>query len=704
MELKIPLHEINSQGRTITPGDSGFVVAPGNWGGFTYNDDKLNIDKLVGWNIVFVTTTTSAAPNPPAGWTNVPADSLEIKIDNFERSGNKPVPFVIFNGIAVPSDQTSLTAFTWGQASMQVETNKGPVPNSNALHWVMGDEWGSGWNGVGFNVAPAFNLSGGWSVDSLHFTMKADTGVDSMRVQFEDGTAQVGYVFNVVQDTLWHNYTVALRDINARQDQNLSTPFNPGNITVWQIMSQADGKVGKNVYLTNIWTGNPKIDVVPPAAPTGVSVIANGDNSNTIIWTDVPGQKNESYSVYYSLNQITDITAKGVEVAATGIGHGTNLAIHKLIAPATDQNVSYYYAVVCRNAAGILGSPGSTGGATTNMATGVAIISPEPPANFQADGDISEWEAAGIKPFRLYSSDNSGTIVPGSKIANDTISSGDVYVAVDKDYLYVAGHINTNNVYFDAANSSWLNTATDLFLGLYNWHGASHTSLVGGASPDYHFRFAKDRVIVDNFGIDSLAVPGPNYFWDQRFPDPMAGYNFEAKISWDDIAHKANGGNTRTDNVFVPQIGMRIPFDIELGTVTTGATQRDGQLDYSSIANGNSYANVAVWTNTWIGDQWNVTGVKDKSAGTVNGYNLSQNYPNPFNPSTSIRYNLMKPGMVTLTVYDILGRRVSTLVNNYQTAGAHTVSFDASKLASGVYIYRINAGNFQSVKKMMLLK
>lgn len=200
-----------------------------------------------------------------------------------------------------------------------------------------------------------------------------------------------------------------------------------------------------------------------------------------------------------------------------------------------------------------------------------------------------------------------------------------------------------------------------------------------------------------------LIVPGTNYYWDQRFPDPMAGYNFEAKISWNDIAHKANGAATRSDNVFVPKVGMRIPFDIELGSLTASATQRDGQLDYSSIANGNSYANVAVWSNTWIGDQW-IVGVAKEKSGTVNGYNLAQNYPNPFNPTTIISYNLMKPGMVSLTVYDILGRRVATLVNQFQTSGAHLISFDASKLASGVYIYRLNAGNFQSVKKMMLLK
>jgi hypothetical protein len=148
---------------------------------------------------------------------------------------------------------------------------------------------------------------------------------------------------------------------------------------------------------------------------------------------------------------------------------------------------------------------------------------------------------------------------------------------------------------------------------------------------------------------------------------------------------------------------MRIPIDFEINNVSPGKTQRDGQLDYSSAANGNSWSNVGVWTYTWNGNKWEVTGVTDRNQ-TVNSYKLEQNYPNPFNPSTSIRYSIVQPGKVVLKVYDILGREITTLINQYQVVGNYTVNFDASKLASGVYFYRIESGAFQSVKKMMLLK
>jgi len=85
-------------------------------------------------------------------------------------------------------------------------------------------------------------------------------------------------------------------------------------------------------------------------------------------------------------------------------------------------------------------------------------------------------------------------------------------------------------------------------------------------------------------------------------------------------------------------------------------------------------------------------------------YALEQNYPNPFNPSTVIKYSIPQDGMVTLYVFNLLGEKVATLVNGVQQAGRYEANFDASKLASGIYVYTINAGSFNSVKKMVLMK
>ena len=104
-------------------------------------------------------------------------------------------------------------------------------------------------------------------------------------------------------------------------------------------------------------------------------------------------------------------------------------------------------------------------------------------------------------------------------------------------------------------------------------------------------------------------------------------------------------------------------------------------------------------------DYGTVTSVAIQREDVIPGsYALSQNYPNPFNPSTSIKYALPTGGNVMLKVYNILGQEIATLVNTTQQAGTYIVSFDASKYASGMYLYRISAGSFMQVKKMMLVK
>jgi hypothetical protein len=85
-------------------------------------------------------------------------------------------------------------------------------------------------------------------------------------------------------------------------------------------------------------------------------------------------------------------------------------------------------------------------------------------------------------------------------------------------------------------------------------------------------------------------------------------------------------------------------------------------------------------------------------------YDLAQNYPNPFNPSTRIKYSIPVTGMVTLKIYNLLGQVVATLVNERQVANSYEIDFDASNLSSGIYFYQIKSGDFNSTKKMILMK
>ncbi|MEJ2051900.1 MAG: T9SS type A sorting domain-containing protein, partial [Calditrichota bacterium] len=83
---------------------------------------------------------------------------------------------------------------------------------------------------------------------------------------------------------------------------------------------------------------------------------------------------------------------------------------------------------------------------------------------------------------------------------------------------------------------------------------------------------------------------------------------------------------------------------------------------------------------------------------------LYENYPNPFNPTTTIKYDLPEDVNVTVTIYNNNGQKVKELVNGFKTAGSYTVTFDGKSLASGMYFYKIEAGEFSKVKRMLLVK
>ncbi len=110
---------------------------------------------------------------------------------------------------------------------------------------------------------------------------------------------------------------------------------------------------------------------------------------------------------------------------------------------------------------------------------------------------------------------------------------------------------------------------------------------------------------------------------------------------------------------------------------------------------------------TFIANELDLTATsvgEEEDAVIPTEYDLSQNYPNPFNPSTNISFSIPEAGFVQLDVFNLLGQRVATLVSENRQAGIHTVNFDAQRLSSGIYIYRIQSGDFVSTKKMMLIK
>ena len=182
--------------------------------------------------------------------------------------------------------------------------------------------------------------------------------------------------------------------------------------------------------------------------------------------------------------------------------------------------------------------------------------------------------------------------------------------------------------------------------------------------------------------------------------------------------------NPDSNKVKLISYGAAKNYGVELNYVTENGIGRFGEFDVSLAAN-TSHTFIPDWsdiTNTdlmvlvdngnngTIDDtlylQNQVTGIGNDQGSLLspNSYNLAQNYPNPFNPTTTIQYSIPERSSVTLKIYDVLGNELAILVDEEKTAGSYEVNFNASQLASGIYFYKLQAGNFIDTKKMLLMK
>ncbi len=138
-------------------------------------------------------------------------------------------------------------------------------------------------------------------------------------------------------------------------------------------------------------------------------------------------------------------------------------------------------------------------------------------------------------------------------------------------------------------------------------------------------------------------------------------------------------------------------------TVNTGLPHK--YIDNLAVDGANLYTG-SNGSGVWLRplSQMITASVSEPSCELPTMFGVEQNYPNPFNPSTTIKYELPKSSMVRLSVYDMLGREVAVLVNKREDAGVRQTRFDASNLASGVYLYRLQAGDFLQSRKLIILR
>jgi len=438
------------------------------------------------------------------------------------------------------------------------------------------------------------------------------------------------------------------------------------------------------------------LDVVPPTAVENVLASAY-TYYNLVTWSDIDVEEGESYNVYASREPIDNEPGAvpvedQAEVIATGVLEGAQAAVHYIYSPLEDEQQDWYYAVVCSDASLNVGVPGLSDGSITNTAKGVPTISLSPPS-FTADGDLSEWYDSGIEPFVLAATDNSwGTPHIIGAVNDDNDLSGEIWLAVDENYLYVAADV-VDDVYDgyqpgDGTGGWWENDVLELFIGLYEQPRAKHVGMMRGDEPDYKFFFLETHAVNDFNGQDTLAVNGTDNYHHENFGGPWV---LEARLALEDIAFG-------DDIVFSAMDGMRIP--IEPTFHDNDGAGWEGNLVGSPTNNDNAWQTPTVWSSTWIGES--SVGVGDEIIPLT--YALHPNYPNPFNPVTHIQFTIPEQTDVKLQIFDVLGRQVDVLVNETLPFGHHEILWNPKNLSSGFYFYKLEAGSFMHTRKMILLK
>lgn len=204
--------------------------------------------------------------------------------------------------------------------------------------------------------------------------------------------------------------------------------------------------------------------------------------------------------------------------------------------------------------------------------------------------------------------------------------------------------------------------------------------------------------------IMNISLSDSLIFWVKKWPGQQYADNLDIKIS------TTNNSTPASFNLVVANLVYPAVND----TTWTRKAYRLGNVP-GLTAGANIYIGFREWVNDNINDgdvigldlislKSNTVGINQNGTEIPESYSLSQNYPNPFNPSTKIDFSLPKSGNVKLAVYDMIGNEVALLTNGQLQAGNYSADFNATKLASGVYFYKLITEEFTATKKMMLVK
>lgn len=315
----------------------------------------------------------------------------------------------------------------------------------------------------------------------------------------------------------------------------------------------------------------------------------------------------------------------------------------------------------------------------------------------------------------LYKSINLGNTWSLTNLTQDSLMSAYNLLAINDDTIFTATEFNLRRSFNGGETWDVLSVSPDFFRRGLNFNTNSNTLFATGYKEPNYILYASSN-FGDNF--DSVMV-GFNIV------ETNGLYSFVNYITLAD-ANSLGGIFISSDNgqswsKLIYNKNMRSIYIGKEGTLLAGAldsiyysnnygislTSISYQLkDMNYVTEITTDINNIIFFGTYIEGLYEIdliTGIDDE-INLINKYYLSQSYPNPFNPITKIKFSIPQSEVIQIKVYDVLGKEIQTLLNEYKTTGSYEVDFDASSLSSGIYFYRMISGSYSETKKMILLR
>jgi hypothetical protein len=433
------------------------------------------------------------------------------------------------------------------------------------------------------------------------------------------------------------------------------------------------------------------VDLIPPGAPTLKYVKQHSPGKVEVAWTAPTDGDLKGFRMYYSENGINYVMRSDENVLTAS---ATNYIYDVITA-----NASYFrlYAVDTAAVTNISG-PSDTYSIRVNEDSSKILIVD----GFDRFGGSGSWQYPYHDLVKYYAE---SFTLPFESCANEMIINGTIDLNNYHAVIWISGDESTVDEVFNSTErtriSEYLRNGGKFFasgseIG-WDLQGSSGAT---SSEKDFLWNYLKGNYKADNSGIKSVNSVSPFPVFSFSYGNSSAGSPYNEDFP--DVIDTING------STYILKYTSALN-NLAAGVAYTGSfanSTETGQViffgfPFETIQGKPSRIQVMSAVLNYFG--FIPLSAEEKPA-FISSFELLQNYPNPFNPETRISYRVPEYGNVKITLFDLLGREIKILVNEEKAEGEYSVNLKADGLASGVYLYRMEAGNFNSSRKLILLK